>query len=71
MVAVIAHVPAEVALRVLFDTEHPADPTSSTTYETDPPVVPPLVVRVRPIPYVPEVLVIVSATWSAGSIQKD
>jgi hypothetical protein len=55
IVAVTVHVPADVDVNEPDDSEQPDADPSATTYDTEPPVVPPDVANVTAVPYVPDV----------------
>jgi len=65
IVAVTVHVPALDDVNAPEDSEQPDALPLATVYVTEPPVVPPDVVNVMSVPYVPDVDVSVNAVWFA------
>ena len=59
------HVPALDDVKAPEDSEQPDALLLTTVYETEPPVVPPDVVNVMSVPYVPDVDVSDKAAWFA------
>ena len=65
IVAVTVHVPALDDVKAPEDSEQSDALSLATEYETKPPVVPPDVVNVMSVPYVPDVDVSDKAAWFA------